>query len=109
MSFGALVIPNSEKQVIVPWYKDGRDGFTFGTTAHVLWGWAICKQDKLYFNKVDYYNGVKPNYNFVSSIRANDGKLQISSYFSQALDAFRIEKLSDFENIIANEMRNYCQ
>ncbi len=70
VSFGALVIPNSEKQVIVPWYKDGRDGFTFGTTAHVLWGWAICKQDELYFNKVDYYNGVKPNYDFVSSIRA---------------------------------------
>lgn len=108
IGFGVVVIPKAEKQVIVPWYNNGRDGFSFETTAHVLWGWAKCKENEIYFNKVDYLKGAKPNYVYIKSVVANEYGLRFSSHFFQAQDAFKIEKITDESNIFSNEIRSYC-
>ena len=108
ISFGLFVMPRSQKEVFVPYYNNGKESFSYETTAHVLWGWAICRDDKIYFNKVDYFKGIKPNYTFIKSVTANDRYISAVSVFSQAINAFESEKLSDSRNIVANEIRKYC-
>lgn len=108
ISFGVFVIPNSDKDVFVPYYNNGKEGFSYGTTAQVLWGWAICGEDKVYFNKVDYFKGNKPNYIFIKSVSANNGVVGSVSAFHQVMSAFSVGKLSDSKNFVANEVRDYC-
>lgn len=108
ISFGAFVIPNVKKDVFVPYYSNGQDGWSYDTTSHVLWGWAICKDDEIYFNKVVYYKGSKPNYTFIKSVSYNDRGISAISAYHQVMSAFKVGKISDENNIISNEIRNYC-
>ncbi len=108
ISFGAFVIPNVKKDVFVPYYINGQDRWSYDTTSHVLWGWAVCKDDEVYFNKVVYYKGLKPNYTFIKSVSYNDSGVSAYSAYHQVISAFKTSKISDKNNIISNAIRSYC-